>query len=105
MDSNLIDVLNREAFITDIYQILTTLSERNRDCMLAIEGGWGIGKTYILRELEKQLEIQQCEETADDRYYIFHYNCWQYDYYEEPSIAIISAMIDKFESEIDKKVD
>ncbi|MCM1508887.1 MAG: KAP family NTPase [Ruminococcus flavefaciens] len=105
MDSNSVDVLNREAVITDIYEILSELSERKSSCIFAIEGGWGVGKTYILNELEKQLEIQQCEETADDRYYIFHYNCWQYDYYEEPSIAIISAMIDKFESEVDKKVD
>ena len=24
---------------------------------------------------------------------MFHYNCWQYDYYEEPAVAIISAML------------
>lgn len=32
----------------------------------------------------KQLEVIQKEETADDWYFVFHYNCWQYDYYEEP---------------------
>ena len=24
---------------------------------------------------------------------MFHYNCWQHDYYEEPAVAIISAML------------
>jgi KAP family P-loop domain. len=33
------------------------------------------------------------EETNSDRYFVFHYNCWQHDYYEEPAVAIISAML------------
>lgn len=35
----------------------------------------------------------QYEETSSDRYFVFHYNCWQHDYYEEPAVAIISAML------------
>ena len=35
----------------------------------------------------------QSEETNCDRYFVFHYNCWQHDYYEEPAVAIISAML------------
>ena len=29
---------------------------------------------------------------------MFHYNCWKYDYYEEPAIAIISVLKDKVEN-------
>lgn len=60
---------------------------------MLVSGGYG--KTYILEQLEKELEVLQNEETQNDRFYVFHYNCWQYDYYEEPAVAIVSAMLEK----------
>ena len=42
-------------------------------------------------------EIQEKIKKTEDRYFLFHYNCWQYDYYEEPAVAVISAMISSFE--------
>lgn len=41
----------------------------------------------------------QSEETNSDRYFVFHYNCWQHDYYEEPAVAIISAMLASIEDD------
>ena len=35
----------------------------------------------------------------------FHYNCWQYDYYEEPSVAIISAMLEASENSLEHRID
>lgn len=99
-----IDVLNRERTIEDLKEILMLLSNNRRGCVFALDGGWGYGKTYILKKLEEELEVIVNPETADDRYYIFHYNCWQYDYYEEPAVAIISAMLEKFNAEIDEKI-
>lgn len=101
---NKIDVLNREKEIQDLKKILLMLSENKRGCVFAIDGGWGYGKTYILEKLEAELEVLVNEETANDRYYVFHYNCWQYDYYEEPAIAIVSSMLEKMGNEIDEKV-
>ena len=57
------------------------------------------GKTFVLEKFEEKLKEIQSEETADNKYYVFHYDCWKYDYYEEPIIAIISAMIDEIENE------
>ena len=34
----------------------------------------------------------------------FHYNCWQYDYYEEPSVAIISAMLETSENSLEHRI-
>ena len=101
---NDIDVLGRNHIIQNLHKILLMLSENKHGCVFAIDGGWGYGKTYVLEKLEAELEIQVNEETADDRYYVFHYNCWQYDYYEEPAIAIVSAMLEKFGEGIDSKV-
>ena len=89
-----LDILNREKFIKNVIRIVCQLSENKKGCCFAVEGGWGIGKTFVVEEIEEQLSILQSEETPKERFVVFHYNCWQYDYYEEPAIAIISAMRD-----------
>lgn len=90
-----IDILDRAKIMSDIEQILVLLSEQKQGRVFALDGKWGYGKTYILEQLEKKLEGLQKEGTNDDRFFVFHYNCWQYDYYEEPAVAIVSAMLDK----------
>lgn len=92
------DILDRQPFIDKVISILEILSKEKKGISFAIDGDWGSGKTFVLEQLEKQLELVQSEETADDRYFLFHYNCWQYDYYDEPSVAIISAMLEKADS-------
>lgn len=91
-----IDILDRAKIMNDIEQILVLLSEQKQGRVFALDGKWGYGKTYILEQLEKKLEVLQNEETQDNRFYVFHYNCWQYDYYEEPAVAIVSAMLEKY---------
>lgn len=98
-----IDILDRKKIIDDIEQILVLLSEQKQGRVFALDGKWGYGKTYILEQLEKKLEELQKEETNDDRFFVFHYNCWQYDYYEEPAVAIVSAMLEKRNKE--KKIE
>lgn len=89
MDKRL-DLLNREEFVGNVIKIVNQLSDIKRGCCFAIECGWGVGKTFVI---EEQLKVLQSEETNGDRYFVFHYNCWQHDYYEEPAVAIISAML------------
>lgn len=92
MDKRL-DLLNREEFVENVIKIVNQLSDIKRGCCFAIEGGWGVGKTFVIEEIEEQLKVPLSEETNGDRYFVFHYNCWQHDYYEEPAVAIISAML------------
>lgn len=92
MDKRL-DLLNREEFKKNVIKIVNQLSDIKRGCCFAIEGGWGVGKTFVIEEIEERLKLIQSEETNSDRYFVFHYNCWQHDYYEEPAVAIISAML------------
>ena len=42
---------------------------------------------------EERLSQIQSETTATDKYFVIRYNCWKYDYYEEPLIAIVSELI------------
>ena len=99
-----IDILNRECLIEELFNIVQSASKNQAYCPFAIEGTWGIGKTFILEKLEEKLELEMNEDTLDNRYFVFHYNCWKYDYYEEPAIAIVSALKDKVDKESCKEL-
>lgn len=94
------DVLNRQEFIERVCDIVNVISKNGKNCCFAIDGVWGSGKSFILERVEEQLKITQLEETNTERYFVFHYDCWEYDYYDEPIIAIIAAMLDATEKEV-----
>ncbi len=87
-----IDILERQPIVTQIIELIRTIAGNGKSCTFSIDGHWGCGKTYLLSMLEEQLSLYQAPNAAGDRYIIFHYNCWQYDFYEEPAIAIVSAI-------------
>ncbi|MCM1049220.1 MAG: KAP family NTPase [Clostridiales bacterium] len=93
------DVLNRQEFIERVCNIVNVISKSGTGCCFAIDGVWGSGKSFILERIEEKLKVTQSEETNAERYLVFHYDCWKYDYYEEPIIAIIAAMLDATERE------
>ena len=89
-----LDILNRELFVDQLLQLTESISERKTSVSFAIDGAWGCGKSFVLDMFEEQLEQIRSEETVTDKYLIVRYNCWKYDYYEEPLIAIVSTIID-----------
>ena len=89
-----IDILNREEFVDKLIKLAGNIAENKATTSFAINGMWGSGKTFVLDMFEEKLSQYQSEETAFDKYFIVHYNCWKYDYYEEPLVAIVAAMID-----------
>lgn len=97
--SEKLDVLNRKDFIDKLIQLVEGFADKKQGCCFGIDGAWGSGKTFVLEKFEEQLRVIQSEETARDKYYVFHYDCWQYDYYEEPAIAIIVAILDEIDRE------
>lgn len=94
-----IDVLNRDTFVREVIDILETLSSNKTGCCFAIDGKWGSGKTFVLDMLKEQIRDITSQETSDNKYFLFNYNCWKYDYYEEPSIAIVSSIMDSIDEE------
>ena len=87
-----VDLLNRQEFIEQLVNLTEALSANNENACYAINGEWGVGKTYVLDAFEKQIRSYGKEGTTLSKYLVFHYNCWQYDYYEEPAIAIVAAI-------------
>ena len=92
-----LDILNREEFVEKLFNLTQQLSFTKKNATFAIDGSWGVGKSFVLDMYEEKLSQEQSEETDKDRYFVIRYNCWKYDYYEEPLIAIVSTMIETIE--------
>lgn len=89
------DVLDRQPFIDNILQFINQISLLKGTSTIAINGAWGSGKSFVLNQIEKQLRVYQ----DGNRYLVIHYNCWQFDYYEEPLIAIVSIVKESLEKQ------
>lgn len=89
-----LDVLSREEFVNRLITLTENVSNAKTSASFAINGVWGCGKSFVLDMYEEKLNEIQSEETATDKYFVIRYNCWKYDYYEEPLVAIVTAMID-----------
>lgn len=97
MNDTMIDLLDRQEFVDNMINVCEVLSKNKKNMCYAINGSWGIGKSFVLEMFEEQIKVIQNEETATDKYSLFHYNCWHYDYYEEPLVAIVASMLDQIE--------
>ena len=63
-----VDILDREPFVEQLFELVKNISERKAKASFAIDGTWGCGKSFVLDMLEERLEPMQSEETADDKY-------------------------------------
>lgn len=97
-EQRILDVLDRGAFVEQLIEIANLLSDGRKNSCYAINGEWGVGKSFVLDMFEKEAERQQSDTIDNDRYMVFRYNCWAYDYYEEPIIAIVAALIDAIDA-------
>ena len=93
MSERKLDILNREEFINRVIQLVQLISSNKGNMTFAINGSWGCGKTFVLEEIERRLS-----EDESKQYLVIHYNCWQYDYYDEPLVALVSAINDYADS-------
>ena len=98
--TEVLDMLDRQPFVEQLLRVANMLADNKKNACYAINGGWGVGKTYVLDMFEKQIRDYGQEGTSLGKFLVIHYNCWQYDYYEEPLIAIVSAMMDAIDEEI-----
>lgn len=95
-----IDLLDRGEFIDQLIRVAEILSENKKNACYALNGAWGVGKTFVLNIFEEQLRAYGREGSTLSRYLVFHYNCWQYDYYEEPLVAIIATILDQIDEQV-----
>jgi len=94
------DLLDRQEFVDRMIFVAETLSRNKKSVCYALNGAWGVGKSFVLDMFETQANKIGQEGTTFSRFLIFHYNCWEYDYYEEPVIAIVASMLDQIEENV-----
>ena len=98
-ESQKLDLLDRQEFVNRMLTIANVLSDNKKNACYAVNGDWGVGKSFVLDMFERQAQREHVEGEELPRYLIFRYNCWEYDYYEEPLVAIVASILDQ----IDKK--
>lgn len=85
------DYLGRDYYIDQIEDLINTISNNNSGGCIAVNGRWGVGKSFLLNKLERKLLSGNGNAS---KYSVVRYNCWQYDYYDEPLISLITTMLD-----------
>lgn len=90
---NEIDILNRKPTIGLIMDILRGLRDNRQSMVFSLNGKWGSGKTFVIKKLAERIEMENRNNSSIPFCYI-RYDCWKYDYYAEPVIALVSAMQD-----------
>lgn len=81
-----LDLLNRQEFVSRFVRIADVLERNKKSVCYAINGSWGVGKSFVLDMIEEEASLSD--------YWIFRYNCWEHDYYDEPLVAIVASMIE-----------
>lgn len=89
-----LDILNRKEFVDKLVNLTQNIASHKASASFAINGAWGCGKSFVLDVYEERLSQIQSEETATDQYFVIRYNCWKYDYYEEPLVAIVASILE-----------
>lgn len=87
---SLTDLLSRDQFVSIVSNIVDSKIMQKEGYSFAIDGEWGCGKTTVLDILEEHLKC---------KYLVVRYNCWKYDFYEEPLIALLSEFAKAINSE------
>ena len=88
--SSTTDLLSRDQFVSVVSNIVDSKIRQKEGYSFAIDGEWGCGKTTVLDILEERLKC---------KYLVVRYNCWKYDFYEEPLIALLSEFAKAINSE------
>lgn len=95
-----IDILNRDEFVQQLLRLVENISDNQASTCFAVNGAWGSGKTFVLDLFQEQLEQIQSEETYTDKFFVIQYNCWKFDYYQEPLVAIVASMTTAIEQKV-----
>lgn len=105
------DRLHREEYVEKIVELIKLRSKSKVSTSFSIEAPWGRGKTWLIEKIEasleglditKKYEAEECDK-ENNNYFIVHYNAWERDYYSEPLLAIILAIINAINNKFSVK--
>lgn len=114
IDTIISNVLDRNSSILNILQLIYCI---NTKCTISIDGEWGTGKTFFIKQVEYMINLLNEEKSEELQPKIIemrntikskleekdistigntraiYYNACEYDYFEEPIITIIADII------------
>ena len=93
------DVLDRKEIG---YRLTSIVREQDQPFVISVDGGWGTGKTFLLRRWQQDLGTQAWE--------AIYYNAWEDDFSDDPLLAILATLQEslekgKFRSFVEKIVE
>src|SRR5688500_10721150 len=87
------DKLGYKTYAETISTLLNELQPGNTGLTIGIFGGWGTGKSSILKMLSEQLESRdKCED-----FLVVEFDAWRYAKQEELWLALLRRIIDQVE--------
>ena len=92
------DYLQRQKDLDNLITVIKNLSYLNKGITFALNGPWGSGKTFLLNKLEEALSAIPAS-TNVSQYFVVRYDCWKNNYYSEPIIPMLSAIIEALDYE------
>ena len=82
------DALNRREFAEDIYKLMRRMSKG----VIAIDGDWGVGKTWFGRELKKLIEYK-------GEFHAIWIDSFEADWTDDPALTLISLLASELPEE------
>ena len=80
------DLINRKEIVDKICYLVNELRIDSNFC-LALNGGWGSGKSFVIEYLAEELQKQE-------EYIVIKYDAWKNNFYTDPLIAILYCVLD-----------
>lgn len=99
------DTLNRNSKLNKLIELLNSIKGNK---IISIDGNWGSGKTFFLKQLEyvhKNESISSPKFNQDnltkfrEKYSIFYYNAWENDLHDSPLLSLIYNLLNDFPQE------
>ena len=85
------DNIGRQIYVDKIKYLVETLPKDEHTC-LALDGGWGNGKSYVMGMLENEFENR-------DECIVIYYDAWKNNFYPDQLIAILYCVLDALPKE------
>lgn len=107
-DNNLKDVIEKDILGRNdkIINLIKLINNINENFTISIDGDWGCGKTFFVKELvymsEHYNNIDSISRYSDllknfsNKYFIFYYNAWENDDHLSPLESIIYTILNDF---------
>ncbi len=88
------DSIGRNEEVYSFVKILKTIKDTS--CVIALDGPWGSGKTFFIKQTQKILEKQNIKKNI--KFITIYYDSWENDDEIDPILSIIYEIVTKIDS-------